>query len=230
MILAAAAGCPLKIVAATRSSGREVAILTPPGSDIRRVGDLKGRQVIVSSARGSIAHYLLLERLDQAGVKPSDVNIGFLSPIDASSAFAAGKIEAWATFGVYQFVAEAQGAQVLADGQGVNPGYGLIAASQQVLRNPVKRRALAEFLVRLQHANAWSVAHPTDYARLLSNATHMPATIATRIAALENSPLAAPNAVLVAALQHAADRLAGFGVIPRAPDIRALIDAQGLLA
>lgn len=69
----AAAGTPFKIVAATRGSGEGVAILVPPNSPIRTVVDLRGKQVIVSSARGSVAQFLLLGALREARVDPRKV-------------------------------------------------------------------------------------------------------------------------------------------------------------
>ena len=50
-LAAAAGGARVKVVAASVSSPKGVAILVPAGSPIRTVADLKGRNVIVSSAR-----------------------------------------------------------------------------------------------------------------------------------------------------------------------------------
>lgn len=77
VILAAAAGCRLKIAAVTRMSDQAMAIVVPRGSTIQSVADLAGQSVIVSSARGSISHYMLLEALNEARIPISSVRIGF---------------------------------------------------------------------------------------------------------------------------------------------------------
>ncbi|MNI94669.1 hypothetical protein D3C73_1528060 [compost metagenome] len=48
----------------------------------------------------------MIRALANAGVDEQDVNVGFVLPTDALAAFNAAKIEAWATFGIYQAFAE----------------------------------------------------------------------------------------------------------------------------
>jgi len=91
----------LRIAAISRSRPDSFGIVVPAQSQLNRAADLAGRTVIVSSARGSITHYLLLEALREAGVKPGAVTIGFMLPNEAASAYETGKFDAWATFGVY---------------------------------------------------------------------------------------------------------------------------------
>ncbi|MEG0885834.1 MAG: ABC transporter substrate-binding protein, partial [Janthinobacterium sp.] len=79
-LAAAAGGARVKVVAASVSSPAGVAILVPPKSPIMSVADLKGRSVIVSSARGSVAHYLLFGALREAGLSIDDVTCGFMLP------------------------------------------------------------------------------------------------------------------------------------------------------
>ncbi|WP_163032612.1 PhnD/SsuA/transferrin family substrate-binding protein, partial [Pseudomonas viridiflava] len=58
VLAAATGGAPLRIVAVRRSQARSIAILVPKDSPIQTVADLKGRNVVISSARGSISQYL----------------------------------------------------------------------------------------------------------------------------------------------------------------------------
>ncbi len=115
IIAAAVGGCRLRIAAISRSRPDSFGIVVPAQSHLNRVADLAGRTVIVSSARGSITHYLLLEALREAGVKPGAVTIGFMLPNDATSAYETGKFDAWVTFGVYLVRAELSGGRVLRD-------------------------------------------------------------------------------------------------------------------
>lgn len=228
IVLAAAAGCRLKIAAVTRSAPESMALIVPAGSTIRTVRDLAGKSVIVSSARGSISHYLLLEALREADVPASSVKIGFMLPNDAAAAFASGQIEAWAIFGIYQAKAEAAGARVLRDGKGIGPGYTLIAVSDKALGDAGKRARIADFLQRAQRANAWCRANPEPYAAIYARQTGVDLTIARKMVARERPALVAPDEAFANDLQRAADRFLDYGVLPRRVKVFDLIE-PGLL-
>ncbi|MDC7683764.1 ABC transporter substrate-binding protein [Asticcacaulis sp. BYS171W] len=223
-IFAAAAGVPLKIVGVGRSSARDIGIIVPKGSKIANVAGLRGHKVIVSTARGSISHYLLLAALEEAGVPVNEVEIGFLMPNDAAAAFAAGQIEAWAIFGIYQAKAEAEGARVLRTGEGINTGLGVIAASEKALADPVKRTAIADYLVRLRKANEWCAANPEAYAKIFAERTGVSVAIARTIVGWQNPLFLAPTPDIVAQLQATTDKLHSFGVLAQPVDIASITD------
>lgn len=224
VVLAAAAKVPLKIIAGAVSSTRDIGIIVPPGSPIRSVAELAGHRVIVSSARGSISHYLLLEALKEAKLDRRKVDIGFMLPNDAAAAFAAGRIDAWATFGTYQIAAEQRGARVLRDGQGINTGLTLIAASQAALDDPDKRAALKDVLARFRKASLWAQAHPADYAALFAKATGVDPQLAQLIVDRQNPVLVAPDAAVIAPLQRVVDRFHADGELPAHVDVASIID------
>lgn len=224
VVLAAAAGVPLKVMAGSISSTRDIGIIVPPGSPIRNVAGLVGHRVIVSSARGSISHYLLLEALKEAKVDRKSVDIGFMLPNDAAAAFAAGRIDAWATFGTYQIAAEARGARVLRDGQGINTGLTLIAASQAALDDPAKRAALKDVLVRFRTASLWAQAHPDAYAALFAKATGVDPKLAKLIVDRQNPVLVAPDAAVIKPLQRVVDRFHADGELPVHVDVSRIVD------
>lgn len=215
VVLAAAAGCRLKIAAVSRTAPESMAIIVPKGSPIRSIADLAGKSVIVSSARGSISHYLLLEALREAGVPASALQIGFMLPNDAASAFASGQIEAWAIFGVYQAKAEAAGARILRDGRGIGPGYTLIAVSEAALADKAKRNAISDVLGRAKAANAWCRANPNAYAALYARQTGVDLATAKILVARERPDLIVPDEAFANDLQKAADRFLDYGVLPK---------------
>jgi sulfonate transport system substrate-binding protein len=223
-LAAAAGGARVKVVAASVSSPTGVAILVPRGSTIRTVADLKGRNVIVSSARGSVAHYLLFGALREAGLKPDDVTTGFLLPSDAAVAFSSGKIEAWATFGTYQANAEIHGARVLRDGVGINSGIGVIAASDAALADPGKRAALADVLRRLALSNTWANAHPREYAQVFQRLTGLPADVVKLVVERDRPQLRAVDRQIVTQLQQVADTFFEAKLFPRRVDASQLVD------
>lgn len=224
VVLAAAAKVPLKVIAGSVSSTRDIAIIVPPGSPIRSVADLAGHRVIVSSARGSISHYLLLEALKEAKLDRRRVDIGFMLPNDAAAAFAAGRIEAWATFGTYQIAAELRGARVLRDGRGINTGLTLIAASQAALDNSSKRAALKDVLARFRKASLWAQAHPADYAAVFARATGVDPKLAQLIVDRQNPLLVAPDAAVTGPLQRVVDRFHADGELPAHVDVASIVD------
>ncbi len=225
-LAAAAGGARVKVVAASVSSPTGVAILVPPGSPIRTVADLKGRNVIVSSARGSVAHYLLFGALREAGLKPDDVVTGFMLPSDAAVAFSSGKIEAWATFGTYQANAEIQGARILRDGVGINSGIGVIAASDAALADPGKRAALADVLRRLALSNTWANAHPKEYAEVFQQLTGLPPDVVKLVVDRDRPQMRPVDREIVRQLQDVADTFYAAKLFPKRVDASALVDAS----
>ena len=223
-LAAAAGGARVKVVAASVSSPTGVAILVPAGSPIKSVADLKGRNVIVSSARGSVAHYLLFGALREAGLKPDDVITGFLLPSDAAVAFSSGKIEAWATFGTYQANAEIHGARVLRNGVGINSGIGVIAASDAALADPGKRAALADVLRRLALSNTWANAHPREYAEVFQRLTGLPADVVKLVVDRDRPQLRPVDRQIVTQLQQVADTFFEAKLFPRRVDAGRLVD------
>lgn len=224
VVLAASAGCRLKIAAISQFAPEAMAVIVPRGSAIAKVADLAGQEVIVSSARGSIAHYLLLEALREAGVAPDRVKIGFMLPTEAASAFANGQIAAWATFGVYQLRAEAQGARILRDGRGIGPGYSLITVAEAALADAAKREAVRDVLRRMQWADHWCAQHADAYATLYARQTGVSADLARRLVQRQTPNLSAPDAAFIASLQRAADRFYhDYGILPRQVDVAGLV-------
>lgn len=226
VVLAASAGVPLKIVAGALSSPRDIAIIVPAGSPIRSVAQLRGHRVFVSSARGSISHYLLLEALKEAKIDRKEVEIGFMLPNDAAAAFAAGRIEAWATFGTYQIAAEQRGARVLRDGEGINTGLSLIAASQSALDDPAKHAALRDVLARLRKASEWSRDHPEAYAKIVVEQTKVTPEFAALLVKRQNPLLVPPDAALIKPLQRVVDRFHADGELPKHVDVASIVDAS----
>jgi sulfonate transport system substrate-binding protein len=224
VLAAATGGTPLRIVAVRRSQSRSIAILVPADSPIRSVADLKGRNVVVSSARGSIAQYLLIRALANAGVDEQDVNVGFVLPTDALAAFNAGKIEAWATFGIYQAFAEQQGARVLISGEGINSGLTFITASDEVLGDPLKRKALADVLQRFAKAFEWAQQNPEEYARVFAKVNDIPLDVSQRLRSWGDESLLPVEPRDVQALQQVDDLFVEKKIFPHRVDVEKLTD------
>lgn len=218
-------GVPVKAVGALHNDGTHTGIVVRDDSSVRSVKDLKGKKVVVSSAKGSIAEYLLAHVLQQAGLSYSDVKVQYLLPTDAQAAFASGKIEAWATFGVYKAVAEQQGGRLLVNGaEGRVSGYGFIGASEKALADKGKKAAIADYLRRLDTALAWSQKHPVDYAKAIQQNNGASAEVAKTLVSQSNSELLPVGPQVVEAVQKVGDTMHGIGVLTPNPTVADHVD------
>lgn len=173
---------PLKIVATSQDeSKRGTAILARAGSDIYSVKDLKGRDVMVSTIKGGTADNLLFGALKEAGLKEDDVKVGYLLRADAFAAFTNNHADVWVTDDPYTARAEQLGARVLRNGEGINHGLTYYAASDAALGDPLKRRALADFVQRLQQAAQWNFAHLPAYSSFYAQNTGLTPEIAQAV-------------------------------------------------
>ncbi|MGR4865919.1 ABC transporter substrate-binding protein [Caulobacter sp. LARHSG274] len=200
-LFAYAGGSSIKAVQAGKSGGASTALLVRKGSPIHDLAGLRGKKI--ATGRGSIGHYLLLRLLEEAGLKPTDVQIVFLSPGDAKAAFSSGAIDAWVTWGSYVALARLHDdATVLADGDGRLSGYGYEAASEAAIAG--KRPQMEDFLRRLAKARRWAGEHPQEFAAALSKETGLQPDVALytvqhyRIApsAIDDAAVAEGRAVL----------------------------------
>ncbi|MFF7549260.1 ABC transporter substrate-binding protein [Streptomyces canus] len=220
-------GVEFKNVAALKNDGRHVGIVVGKDSGIDSVKDLKGQKVVVSSAKGSIAEYLLANALKQNGLNYSDVKVQYLLPTDAQAAFASGKIKAWATFGVYQAVGLEQGGKLLVDGaDGRVSGYGFIGASDQALADPAKKAALADFLRRLGTALEWTSTHQDAYAKTIEARNGADASVAKTLASAAYSKVLPITDDVNKTVQDVADLMNGIGVLEPNVDVAKSADTS----
>lgn len=222
-VLAAAIGDPSSKIVATRvGEPSALGIVVQADSPIRQVRDLKGKTVVVSSARGSISQYQLYGALAEVGLKPDDVDVRFVLPVDAFAAFEARQLEVWATFDPYYGTAVQRGARVLRDGTKINTGLAFITASGAAAADQDKRVEISDALRRFQRAGAWAVEHPDEYARVYSSVTRLPieaSAVITRRAPLRQRPVSDDD---IAVLQRVADRAFEAKMLPLRVDVESI--------
>ncbi|MEU9287168.1 ABC transporter substrate-binding protein [Streptomyces sp. NPDC048275] len=222
-------GVKFKNVAALKNDGKHTGIIVSKDSDVKSVKDLKGKKVVVSSAKGSIAEYLLANVLQQNGLSYSDVTVQYLLPTDAQAAFSSGKIEVWATFGVYQAVGLQQGGRLLVDGaDGRISGYGFIGASEKALASPAKKAALGDFLERLGTALDWTSTHQDAYATAIEQRNGADPAIAKTLASAAYSKVLPITSEVNGTVQDVADLMHGIGVLDPNVDVTKSADASVL--
>ncbi|MFC7329885.1 ABC transporter substrate-binding protein [Marinactinospora rubrisoli] len=180
-VSAIAGGSSISAVAAWSNDGKGTALLVPEDSAARSVADLRGADVSPTT-RGSIGHYLLLEALREEGLSAGDVNASFLAPVDASTAFSSGSIDAWAIWGVYQARAVGElDARVLVDGEDLLPGYSVLSATEETLADPLRVQAIADYADRVDRAYAWGREDSDAYAEFYAEFSRQPVEIAREV-------------------------------------------------
>ncbi|MGA5895952.1 ABC transporter substrate-binding protein [Streptomyces venetus] len=213
-------GVKVKNVAALKNDGRHVGLVVRKDSGIQSVKDLKGRRVVVSSAKGSVSEYLLANVLKQNGLDYKDVKVQYLLPTDAQAAFASGKVKVWATFGVYQAVGLKQGGRLLVDGgDGRVSGIGFVNASEKALADPSKKAALADFLKRLGTALKWTSTHREAYAEAIQTRNGADPAVAKTLASAGYSEVLPITGDVNATVQGVADLMHGIGVLDPNVDV-----------
>jgi sulfonate transport system substrate-binding protein len=183
--------------------------------------------VVVSSARGSIAEYLLANALQQAGLKYSDVKVQFVLPTAAQAAFSSKKIENWAIFGVYKATALAGGGRQIVDGQdGRTSGLGFISAANSSVADPAKKAAIADVLKRLDRAVRWSATNRAQYTKDFTKATGVAPAVANTVVSQGATDLVPVSSQVVTKVQAVADLMHGIGSLPTDVKVSGQVDAS----
>jgi len=159
-----------KIVAVERSlypTQPDEDIIVPKGSPIHTLAELKGKTIAVP--QGSSANGLVLLALKKAGLTPNEVSIDYLSPAAGATAYASGKVDAWAIWNPQLSIELGQGSRVLAKGlPPIDQTSSYEVASDKLLDNPVDKAALTNLLERDAYDFAWANKHPAKYAAAIA--------------------------------------------------------------
>ena len=209
---AAAAGVPVKAIAAIAQSGEGLALMVPRESPLHTFDDLKGKAI--ATGRGSIGHQLVLAALEARGWSASDVRLVFLAPSDAKVAYSRGSVDAWSTWEPYVSQEEVLfGARRLLTADGLTPGLSFQVATPDAIRD--KREVLSDFLRRLTVARAWSLGHVDDYAKSWGALMNIPPAVAVNWLNRANIHLAPIDEKVLAGEQATIDLYTRARLIPR---------------
>jgi len=198
-------------------------ILVPKGSSIRTLADLRGRRLAVP--QGSSAHGLVLNALTSAGLTPQDVTLVFLDPAAGATAFATGKVDAWAIWNPQSALAVERGARVLAKGlPPIDQTSNYYVASDASLKDPAKRAALTDVLERLANQFHWAVRHPDRYAQAIAQEEGIPLSDAKAVLPTMETRMTPVDHADIAAEQQLGDAFLAAGQIDRKVDVAAITD------
>lgn len=210
VIFAQAAHTDLVYVAATQPGPHNVGILKPPGSKLDNVAGLKGKRVAVT--KGSSAHYLLVAALEHANVPYESVEKIFLQPADAHAAFASGDVDAWSIWDPFYAGAQAAGATLLVDGEGLMPARSFYSAGRDFAnKNP---DILIQAIAILNAQEEWERTNQSETAALISPEIGLPTSILEIWFARQKYGVEKVTPEIFAGQQKIADTFFKLGLIP----------------
>jgi aliphatic sulfonates family ABC transporter substrate-binding protein len=117
-VFAQASRAPVVYLASEPPAPQGEAIVVLEGSPICSLAELRGKSLAVS--RGANVVYFVVRALEEAGLTLSDVDVRTLSPNEARTSFAHGKVEAWAIWNpILASLEHALPTRVLRDARGL---------------------------------------------------------------------------------------------------------------
>lgn len=216
-IFAQAAGASLTYVAGIAASPGGSAILVPQNSPIQKVTDLKGKKIAFQ--KGSSAHLLLVQALEKAGVKYSEIEPKYLPPADARAAFVKGSVDAWVIWDPFYAAAqEATKARVLIDGTGINKQGGYYLTTRKfVTENPQIVKAVLE---EIQQLEEWAKNHREEVAQTLSSVLGIDIETMRKATNRRTFGIVPINDELINLQQQVADTYYQLKLIPKKVNVR----------
>ena len=215
-----------KIVAVQRSLTPTQAaenIIVPKGSPIQTLAQLKGKKIAVP--QGSSAHGLVLNALKSVGLSTTDVQLDFLSPAAGATAFATGKVDAWAIWNPQSAIAVSNGARILAKGlPPIDQTSSYYIASAAALGDSAERAALTDVLERLSREFAWAVRHPDQYAKAVAQEDGISLADAKTSVDAQETRVTPVEPADITAEQKLGDAFFDAGQIGKKVDIAPIVD------
>ena len=228
LIFAQAAGSPVKVVAVSRTidgGGSPYALVVKPDSPIRSIADLDGKSV--SFMKGTVLHYFVARLLEENGLSLKDIK-----QVQAQG-FGTGLLDKGAADAIT--IGEPHLSQALKDGKvrvlatGAppnTPGFFYLVASDAALADPVRARAIEDFVARAAGATRWQRENPAKAAPALAKRFSVDAALAETILKRAPTGFAPIDDRIIAAHQDEADLFLREGLIRAKLDARAIFDKR----
>jgi sulfonate transport system substrate-binding protein len=203
VIAGQAANISFKEISNTSDGLKGNAILVKKDSPIKSIKDLKGKKIAV--AKGSSGFNLLYRALDQANIKPDEVEIIQLQPDEAQPAFESGAVDAWSIWEPFiTFQTVEQNARILENGETLNvysPGF-TIVRTKFAEEHP---ELVVEFLKVYEKAVKWQKENLEEAIALYAEAKKLDKEIIRQVIE-NNKPLNLPiSKEIIQAQQETAD-------------------------
>ncbi len=224
-IVCASKGEPVTLVSAM--SNKCSALVVGKNSRIRKTADLRGKRI--GYVPNTMHHILLLEVLDGAGLKVSDVKLVRVDFFDMKTALAGGQIDAFLSGEPYPAMAVAEGVgRVLAYPYMKSIGTinsGMLVTKDMIKKNPEKVQALVTAHVR---ATLYLRKHPDVW---ISESAKFGVKADILKKAAKNIEMDYKmDRVFIQRMNNLARKMKELGMIEKIPDINKLVDTRFIRA
>jgi sulfonate transport system substrate-binding protein len=217
-VFAQAAGASFVYVGAEPEGRHTEAVIVKPGSTLRTVADLKGKRVALQ--KGSSANLLLLEVLQNAGLRYEDIHPVYLAPADARAAFENGNVDAWVIWDPYYASAQQSlNARTLADYTNLNGAYSFYEAAREFAQHHAD--VIGIMLGQLRATGLWVNQHPGETAQLIAPKVGLDEKLVETWVRRYPYNTMAVNDEIVRSQQSVADVFYGAHLIPQKITVRA---------
>jgi sulfonate transport system substrate-binding protein len=222
-------GLNVKIIAVGRSDGAISSIVVQGNSGIKKVSQLRGKTIVLSTAPGGNAEEVLADVLHKAHIPWSAIHTEYVLYPAGLAAFASDQIQIWATTGLYPLDALSYGGALVTGNAaaGTSSGNGLAYASPAALADPAKKAAIADFLHRLAEADAWAIANKATYAQdIATDDGGLPLATANTLVGDELGYLEPPTAKFIKPSQQVNDLFYKDGALTEDVKLQPLADTS----
>jgi sulfonate transport system substrate-binding protein len=226
LVYAQAAGSPVKVVAVsqgTKPGASNIALVVAANSPIRSVADLRGKKVGMMA--GTIAQYLVLRLLDQAGMSPKDI-IQVQATSVSTAVLDRGIVDAVISAEplLTQTIAAGKVRVLAYGGEPNTPGFGYLVASDAALADPKRAALIGDFVTRVARSVQWQRRNVDKAALATAKAYNVTPQIAEKV--LKRTPIRYTpiDPSVVAKHQQEADVFEKLGLIRKHVDAAKLFD------
>lgn len=219
-VFAQAANAGLVYVAHEVAAPNSEGLLLPKNSPITDAKQLKGKRIAV--AKGSSAHYTLVQALKKHGLAYGDITPVYLQPADARAAFEQGNVDAWVVWEPYRAAAEAQlGAKTLFNTEGLKPSYSFYLASKDfAIAHPELVKTVVE---QVNKADQAINADLDGFGKITAKLVGLPEDIAIEAVKRRNYGTRYMTPEVVVEQQKVADAFYGLKLIPKAIQVQDIV-------
>jgi sulfonate transport system substrate-binding protein len=187
-LVARANGSPIKTIDVF-SQPEWAAIVVPKSSTVTDVAGLKGKKI--AATKGTDPYFFLLQALDEAGLKPSDVTVTNLQHADGKTALERGDVDAWAGLDPLMATSELDAGSKLIYRNVAFNTYGVLNAREAFL---AAHPDLAQAVVNAyEKARQWITDNPAEavalYAREAKISEAVAKTVLTTRTRLDIDPV-----------------------------------------
>jgi sulfonate transport system substrate-binding protein len=218
-LLARANGAPIR-TPYIYSRPEWTALVVRGDSPIRTLADLKGRKV--AATKGTDPYLFLLRALHTVGLKRSDIEHVSLQHADGRAALEQGRVDAWAGLDPHMAASElGAGTRLLYRNVDFNT-YGFLNVREAFLQQ--QPRAVQRVIQAYEKARLWTLANPSEAARILSEEAKVSLPVALlQIKLRTDFSQSLPSQTHVQALRSAAPILSDEQLVKPGTDLSRVV-------